>query len=95
MGRPTKKNEEPTPTPQTDLTTQSAEPKSVKENVVSNKPTEETEVEKVNTKVLELMKLYPHYEELWITPSGFVHPKNAPKYCTKGATLFKNKFYKK
>lgn len=44
--------------------------------------------------ILRIMKLYPQYEEMWITPNGFVHPKNAPKYCTKGATLYKNKFYK-
>lgn len=46
-------------------------------------------------RVLEIMRLYPHYEELWITPNGFVHSKNAPAYCIKGATLYKNKYFKK
>lgn len=44
---------------------------------------------------LELMRLYPQYEEIWITPDGFVHPKGAAKYLIQGATLYKNKFYNK
>lgn len=58
---------------------------------------EKTEPEKStepSAKVLNLMRLNPQYEEIWVTPHGFVHPKNAPKYCTAGATLYKNKYYK-
>lgn len=43
----------------------------------------------------KLMRLYPQYEELWITPQGFVHPVGAPKRILKCATLYKNKYYKK
>ncbi len=43
----------------------------------------------------KLMRLYPQYEELWITPHGFVHPAGAPRHVLKGATLYKNKYYKK
>ncbi len=45
--------------------------------------------------VMKLMRLYPSYEEMWITPKGFVHPVGAPKYLTKGATLYKNKYFNK
>lgn len=41
------------------------------------------------------MRLYPHYEELWITTNGFVHPVGTPKYLLKDAVLYKNKFYNK
>lgn len=54
------------------------------------------EIEKqIPARVLELMRLYPQYEEFWVTPRGFVHPGGTPKYCIKGATLYKNKFYNK
>lgn len=42
----------------------------------------------------ELMRLYPQYEEIWVTSKGFVHPKDAPGYLTKNAVLYKNKYYK-
>ena len=45
--------------------------------------------------ILALMKLYPHYEEFYVTPNGFVHPAGVPEYLRKGATLYKNKFYNK
>ena len=45
--------------------------------------------------ILALMKLYPHYEEFYVTPNGFVHPTGVPEYLRKGATLYKNKFYNK
>ena len=59
----------------------------------SNQPEEEEK--QIPAKVLELMRLYPQYEELWITPRGFVHPVGTPQYLVKGATLYKNKFYNK
>ena len=43
--------------------------------------------------VLELMRLYPQYEKIWVTPKGFVHPEKAPKYLLEGAILYSNKFY--
>lgn len=49
----------------------------------------------IPARVLELMRLYPHYEELWVTPRGFVHPVGTPQYLIKDATLYKNKFYNK
>ena len=49
----------------------------------------------VDADILALMKLYPHYEEFYVTPNGFVHPAGVPEYLRKGATLYKNKFYNK
>lgn len=43
--------------------------------------------------VVEKMRLYPQYEELWITPLGFVHPIGVPQYLLKGAKRYKNRFY--
>jgi hypothetical protein len=42
-----------------------------------------------------ILKLYPQYEKVYITPQGFVHPENAPEYITKGATLYVNKYFNK
>ena len=44
--------------------------------------------------VNELMRLYPQYDEIWVTSNGFVHPKGVPAYLTKDAVLYKNKYYK-
>lgn len=51
--------------------------------------------EEPTVKEKELMKLYPHYEKVWITPNGFVHPEDAPEYMRRGAKLLKNIFYNK
>lgn len=48
----------------------------------------------VPEKVDRLMRLYPQYEEIYVTPEGFVHSKDAPKYVVKNAVLYKNKYYK-
>ena len=53
---------------------------------------ETTEVE-IPEHVEKLMKLYPQYEQLYVTPNGFVHPVGSPKYLVANATLYKNKFY--
>jgi hypothetical protein len=45
--------------------------------------------------VVDLMRLYPQYEEMWITSKGFVHPVGSPQYLLKDAKLYKNKFYNK
>lgn len=105
-----KKTEEPNAevTPQEDMNletqeTQAENPENTKQESESNEgevkedtaPKNEVNDSEPSAKVLELMRLYPNYEELWITPKGFVHPKGAPAYCTKGATLYKNKFYNK
>jgi thymidine kinase len=42
----------------------------------------------------KLMRLYPQYKKIWVTPNGFVHPEGVPEYLTKGATLYENKYYK-
>ena len=42
-----------------------------------------------------ILKLYPQYDKVYITPKGFVHPGNAPKYLTEGATLYVNKYFNK
>lgn len=62
--------------------------------VEETKPEATEKTSEPTSRELELMRLYPQYDELWITPRGFVHHKSAPKYLTKGAKLFKNKFYK-
>ena len=49
----------------------------------------------ISTDVLALMKLYPQYEEFYVTPNGFVHPSGVPEYLRKDATLYKNKFSNK
>lgn len=45
--------------------------------------------------VVEKMRLYPQYEELWITSRGFVHPLGVPQYILKDAKRYKNIFYNK
>lgn len=49
--------------------------------------------EEISTRDAELMRLYPQYEKIWITPKGSVHPEGTPEYLLKGAKLFKNKFF--
>lgn len=58
-------------------------------------PTKGDETDEISPRDAELMRLYPQYEEIWITPDGFVHPKGASPFLLKGAKLFKNKFYNK
>lgn len=58
-----------------------------------NVSTENEPVEEISARDLELMRLYPQYEKIWITPQGFVHPEGAPQYLLKGAKLLKNKFF--
>ena len=52
------------------------------------------DTQKVPDEVDKLMKLYPQYEEIYVTPQGFVHTKDAAEYMLKGAVLYKNKYYK-
>ncbi len=49
----------------------------------------------VPSHVETLMRLYPHYKEIWVTSRGFVHPAGVPKYLLKDAVLYKNKFHNK
>jgi hypothetical protein len=60
------------------------------ENPELEKETPEVEIPE---HVEKLMKLYPQYEQLYVTPNGFVHPVGSPKYLVANATLYKNKFY--
>lgn len=50
--------------------------------------------EELPAKVDELLKLYPQYEEIWITIEGFVHPVGVPEYLLKNAIKYKNKYFK-
>lgn len=52
-------------------------------------------VEEISPREAELMRLYPQYEKIWITPNGFVHPEGVPEYLVKVAKLFKNKYFNK
>lgn len=73
-------------------------PESANDEVETPDEKEEPEKEAAkgpDTRVLDLMRLYPQYEEMWITPEGFVRPKGVAKYLIKGATLYKNQFFKK
>lgn len=87
MGRPSKKTEP-------ELT--KSQDKEVKEEITSKatESTKDTQPE-VPANVLELMRLYPHYEKFWVTSKGFVHPDGVPQYLIKEATLYKNIYYNK
>lgn len=68
--------------------------------VDEGQPSKSTEAPKnsepeLTNRELELMRLYPQYEKIWITPQGFVRPEGTPEYLLKGAKLYKNKFYNK
>ena len=41
------------------------------------------------------MKMNPHMKQMWITPQGFVHNANAPRYLLEGAKFYVNKYYNK
>ena len=59
-------------------------------------PVKEVEAkEELPADVVNLMRLYPQYEELWITSQGFVHPGGSAKYLLGDAKLYKNIFYNK
>ena len=63
---------------------------------VEEQPIKESKSEEnLPANVVEKMRLYPQYEELWITPRGFVHPIGVPQYLLKGAKRYKNRFYNK
>lgn len=69
---------------------------SAKETKSKKETANETEsITELPANVIEKMRLYPQYEEIWITPKGFVHPVGVPEYLLKGATLYKNEFYNK
>jgi hypothetical protein len=65
----------------------------VKENT-DIKSEEKAEV-KVPENVEELMRLYPQYEQFYVTPKGYLRPVGTPEYLLKGAVLYKNKFFNK
>lgn len=58
-------------------------------------PVKDNKSDEISPRDLELMRLYPQYEEIWITPDGFVHPKGASTFLLNGAKLYKNKYYNK
>lgn len=67
-----------------------SKPKTVVEAVAPK----ESKTPPISEKVDALMKLYPQYKEIYVTPKGFVHTKDAPKYAIKDAVLYQNKYYK-
>lgn len=87
MGRPSKKVEsEPAKTQ--DKEVKSDEAVKVEEHTDNIQPD-------IPEKILELMRLYPHYEKFWVTSKGFVHPDGVPQYLIKDATLYTNIYYNK
>lgn len=70
-------------------------PENTSEDAPENVSENAKEKGEIPSRVTELMRLYPHYEEFWVTSRGFVHPVGTPQYLLKDATLYKNKFYKK
>ena len=73
---------------------ESEETPEIKKPAKTKKASTESEpVEEISSRDAELMRLYPQYEKIWISPKGFVHPEGAPQYLLKGAKLLKNKFF--
>lgn len=107
MGRTSKKTENTTVEEKTvdviqeEQTTENIqEEQAVKDSGVAEQaPADSSDNKKVKEEipphVVKLMQLYSHYEEIWVTSRGFVHPIGAPKYLLKDAVLYKNKFYNK
>lgn len=58
-------------------------------------PKKDVKADEVSPRDMELMRLYPQYEKIWITPDGFVHPYGAPDYLLAGAKLYTNTYYNK
>ena len=69
------------------------DPESMKLDKTKKTSAEGEAIEEISSREAELMRLYPQYKKLWITPKGFVHPEGAPQYLLKGAKLFKNKYF--
>lgn len=87
MARPSKKNE----------ITEEQIPAMVGEDTPQNSEaataSDEKSEEQIPTMADRLMRLYPHYKELWITEKGFVHPIGVPEYLLKNAKRYKNKYF--
>ena len=86
---PEVKVEETVETPIEETTEQTPE-KPGADKAEEEEATTDAEVPKAVDKIL---KLYPQYEECWISKEGFVYPKNAPKYQRNNAVLYKNKYF--
>ena len=78
-----------TPVDETEETEQTTE-KPGADKAEEEEATTDAEVPEAVDKIL---KLYPQYEECWVSKEGFVCPKNAPKYQRKNAVLYKNKYF--
>lgn len=78
-----------TPVDETEDTEQTTE-KPCADKAEEEEATTDAEVPEAVDKIL---KLYPQYEECWVSKEGFVYPKNAPKYQRKNAVLYKNKYF--
>lgn len=78
-----------TPVDETEETEQTTE-KPGADKAEEEEATTDAEVPEAVDKIL---KLYPQYEECWVSKEGFVYPKNAPKYQRKNAVLYKNKYF--
>lgn len=77
---------EETETPETERTPE-------KPNADKAEEEEATTDAEVPEAIDKILRLYPQYEECWISKEGFVYPKNAPKYQRKNAVLYKNKYF--
>ena len=78
-----------TPVDETEETGQTTE-KPGADKAEEEEATTDAEVPEAVDKIL---KLYPQYQECWVSKEGFVYPKNAPKYQRKNAVLYKNKYF--
>ena len=91
MGRPKKTDKPETPNVEGEEILDEQTAPEVEEQPIKESRPEEN----LPANVVEKMRLYPQYEELWITPRGFVHPIGVPQYLLKGAKRYKNRFYNK
>ena len=90
-------NEQADTQPQGDEQVEKQEPE--QEQVTKQAPEQEQVAKEtveaaIDQNVERLMRLYPQYKRLWITKNGFVHPEGVPKWMTKDARLYENKFHK-
>lgn len=92
MGRPKKCDAQASKPEETEIVVEATAPIETSDAQAS-KP--EEHIEKVSPHIEELMRLYSQYEEIWITPKGFVHPAGTPQYLIKDAKLYKNKYFTK
>lgn len=75
-------------------TTETSQQEETTENDQQEKVNAEAQEAEIPAFVDNILRMNPQYDECYVDKSGFVYPKNAPKYQRKDATLYKNKYYK-